>query len=80
MRGGAGADDGASAAGQARLVFVAAALGLLVYEATKTALLPHLTLWQANAVTIAFGSVVAYVAARRCAESPRPSGGSGRRG
>ncbi|HYW49974.1 MAG TPA: EAL domain-containing protein [Gemmatimonadaceae bacterium] len=50
---------------QAASVFFAAAVLLLVYEATKTALLPALTLWESHGVTIAFGSVVAYFASRR---------------
>ena len=47
------------------LVFAGSALGLFAYEATKTALLPTLTLWESHAVTIAFGSVVAALGARR---------------
>ncbi|HYW32290.1 MAG TPA: EAL domain-containing protein [Gemmatimonas sp.] len=50
---------------QAASVFFAAAILLFVYEATKTALLPALTLWESHGVTIAFGSIVAYFASRR---------------
>lgn len=44
-------------------IFAIAALGLFLYEATKSFLLPELTLWQSHSVTIAFGSVVAALAA-----------------
>ncbi|MBC8086180.1 MAG: EAL domain-containing protein [Phycisphaerae bacterium] len=45
------------------LVFVVAAIGLFIYEATKSILLPGLTLWQSHSVTIVFGSVVAALGA-----------------
>ncbi len=38
-------------------------VGLFVYEATKTAMLPSLTLWQSHFVTIVFGSMMSGVAA-----------------
>jgi diguanylate cyclase (GGDEF)-like protein/PAS domain S-box-containing protein len=44
------------------LAALGAAMLLFVYEATKSVLLPGLTLWESHAVTIAFGSVVAGVA------------------
>ena len=58
----------AAANGVARmslLVSVSAALGLFAYEATKTMLLPHLTMWQSHAITITVGSVLAGAAARQ---------------
>jgi diguanylate cyclase (GGDEF)-like protein/PAS domain S-box-containing protein len=47
------------------IVGASACLGLLIYEATKTALLPRLTLWQSHSVTIAVGSIVAMLATHR---------------
>lgn len=44
-------------------IFAIAGLGLFLYEATKSFLLPELTLWQSHSVTIAFGSIVAALAA-----------------
>lgn len=44
-------------------ILLVAALGLFIYEATKSFLLPKLTLWESHSVTIAFGSVVAALAA-----------------
>ena len=44
-------------------ILIIAGLGLFVYEATKSYLLPRLTLWESHSVTIAFGSVVASLAA-----------------
>jgi diguanylate cyclase (GGDEF)-like protein/PAS domain S-box-containing protein len=46
-------------------VLVAVAALLLLYEATKSVLLPGLTLWESHAVTIVFGSVVAALGAYR---------------
>lgn len=44
-------------------ILLIAALGLFIYEATKSVLLPKLTLWESHSVTIAFGSIVAALAA-----------------
>ena len=44
-------------------ILAVAALGLFIYEATKSFLMPDLTLWQSHTVTIVFGSVVAALAA-----------------
>ncbi len=55
---------GRDAGGAAGRVTVAAALILFIYEASKTALLPHLTLWQSHAITIAVGAAAAGLCAR----------------
>ncbi|MDQ2665034.1 MAG: PAS domain S-box protein [Gemmatimonadota bacterium] len=44
-------------------VALTAGLGLFIYEATKSAIFPHLTLWQSHGMTILFGSIVATLAA-----------------
>ena len=47
------------------LVTIGAALGLFGYEAAKATILPHLTMWQSHAITIAVGSLLAGAAARQ---------------
>lgn len=50
-------------------VAAAACFGLLVFEATKSVVLPSLTLWQSHSVTIMFGTVVAALSAFRVLRS-----------
>ncbi len=45
------------------LAFVGAALGMLAYEALKSALLPPLSRWESHAITILVGAVTAAVVA-----------------
>jgi len=45
-------------------VLAGTAAGMLAYEVVKTALAPGLTLWESHAITVAFSSVAAALAAR----------------
>jgi diguanylate cyclase (GGDEF)-like protein/PAS domain S-box-containing protein len=45
------------------IAFATAAAGFFMYEATKSVLLPGLSLWQSHTITIVFGAVVATIIA-----------------